>query len=83
MFHSANVTMYRSKRRSCACSTTTGVYGGHEGTAFVDVTTNACDVDITDIWIRHGDIIHAIQVQYMALQKKGPSVEAEEVGLHT
>ena len=55
---------FRSKRRPCACSTTVGAYGGREGTAFVDVTTNSCDVDITDIWIRHGNIIDAIQVRY-------------------
>ena len=54
----------RSKRTSCACSSTVGAYGGREGTAFVDITTNHCSVDITDIWVRSGDIIDSIQVRY-------------------
>ena len=54
----------RSKRRPCACSTTIGSYGGRQGTAFVDVTTNPCDVKITDIWVREALIVDAIQVQY-------------------
>ena len=54
----------RSKRRPCACKTTVGPYGGRAGTAFVDITTNSCDVEITDIWIRHGDIVNAIQMRY-------------------
>ena len=31
---------------------------------FVDIATNACDVEITDIWVRHGSIVDAIQVRY-------------------
>ena len=54
----------RSKRRPCTCSTTIGAYGGQQGTFFVDVATNACNVEITDIWIRHGSIVDAIQVRY-------------------
>jgi hypothetical protein len=56
--------IYRSKRSSCACTTTIGAYGGREGTAFVDVPTNPCDVQISDIWVRHGGIVDAIQLQY-------------------
>ena len=31
---------------------------------FVDIATNACDVEMTDIWVRHGSIVDAIQVRY-------------------
>ena len=58
------IVFCRSKRRPCACSTTIGSYGGRQGTAFVDVPTNHCDVNITDIWIAHGGIVDSIQVQY-------------------
>jgi hypothetical protein len=54
----------RSKRSSCACTTTIGAYGGREGTAFVDVPTNPCDVKISDIWVCHAAIVDGIQVQY-------------------
>ena len=54
----------RSKRTSCACSSTVGAYGGREGTAFVDVPTNHCGVDITEIWVYSGDIMDSIQVKY-------------------
>ena len=30
----------------------------------MDITTNPCDVNITDVWIRHGGIVDAIQIQY-------------------
>ena len=54
----------RSKRRPCACSTTVGAYGGRQGTAFVDVPTNPCNAQITDIWIRSGSNVKSIQVGY-------------------
>jgi len=62
--HTTHVTPCRSKRSSCECSTTLGAYGGRQGTAFVDILTNSCDVVITDIWIRYGSIIDSIQIQY-------------------
>ena len=34
------------------------------GNAFVDITTNPCDGNITDIWVRSGSLVDAIQVQY-------------------
>jgi hypothetical protein len=57
-------TETRSKRRPCACSTTVGAYGGRQGTAFVDITTNSCDAEITEIWVRSALIVDAIQVHY-------------------
>ena len=55
----------RSKRTSCTCiCATAGPYGGQEGTAFVDITTDPCSVDITDIWVYAGDILDGIQVRY-------------------
>ena len=54
----------RFKRRPCACSTTIGAYGGRQGSVFVDIPTNPCNVKITDIWIRHGGIVDAIQIKY-------------------
>lgn len=58
------IITHRKKRRPCACTTTVGAHGGRQGTAFVDVPTNPCDVHITDIWVRHGGITDAIQVRY-------------------
>ena len=54
----------RSKRRPCPCSTTVGAYGGRQGTAFVDIPTNPCDVEISEIWVHHGSIVDAIQTRY-------------------
>ena len=53
----------RSKRASYACSPA-GAYGGQEGTAFVDITTDPCSVDIADIWVQSGDVLDAIQLRY-------------------
>ena len=47
----------------CECSSA-GPFGGQEGTFFVDIPTDPCDVEITDIWIRHGAIVDAIRVRY-------------------
>ena len=47
----------------CSC-TTSELYGGEQGDGFVDIGTNPCDVEITDIRIRHGGIVDSIQVQY-------------------
>ena len=49
---------------SCPCSATVGAYGGQDGTPFVDNSEHPCDVEITNIWVRSGEIVDSIQVYY-------------------
>ena len=49
---------------SCPCKQTSGVYGGTTGTSFVDIATNPCNVQITDIWIGHGEILDSLKIGY-------------------
>lgn len=49
---------------SCSCKQTSGVYGGTAGTSFVDIATNPCNVQITDIWIGDGEILDSLKMGY-------------------
>ena len=56
---------FRSKRVACACEGAARVYGGATGTEFVDIARNPCSVQqITDIWVRHGTLVDAVQFRY-------------------
>ena len=53
----------REKRSYCPCSTTE-TFGGVEGTPFVDVSTNPCSVQITEVLVCYGSLVDAIQLKY-------------------
>ena len=50
--------------RDFGCFSTTGSYGGGGGDSYQDISTNFCDVDIRNVYIRSGSIVDAIQIQY-------------------
>ena len=60
---------------ACPCKKT-GIYGSTRGTNFVDIPTNPCSVDITDIWIGHGEILDSIKLKY-----KYPDGRVQEMSL--
>ena len=60
-----------SANRALGCAKTSVAYGSNVGTAFSEFTTNPwpCGVDITQITIRHGTVIDAVQIVYKTVDQ--------------